>query len=55
MKEGRRIVMSISNYRVIEGLDRSAESAPKKRKPRSGKGQRTQGEARSPEVGISQH
>lgn len=47
--------MSVSNFRVIEGLDHSAESAPKRRKPITGKGRRNPGEARLPKVWISQH
>lgn len=52
MKEERRVVMSVSNLRLIEGLVYSAESAPKRRKPIMGKGQRTSGEAGLPEVWL---
>lgn len=55
MKEERRAVMCVSNFRVIEGLDYSAESASKRRKPITWWGRRTQGEARLPEVWCSQH
>lgn len=41
VKEERRVVMSVSNFRLIERLVYSAESAPKGRKPIMGKGQRT--------------
>lgn len=41
VKEERRVVMSVSNFRLIERLVYSAESAPKRRKPIMGKGQRT--------------
>lgn len=52
VKEERRVMMSVSNFRLIEGLVYSAESAPKRRKPIMGKGQRTSGEARLPGVWL---
>lgn len=33
MKKERRAMMSVSHFRVIEGLDHSAETAAKRRKP----------------------
>lgn len=33
MKEEWRAVMSISNFRVMQGLDHSAQSAPNKENP----------------------
>ena len=41
VKEERRVVMSVYNFRLIERLVYSAKSAPKRRKPIIGKGQRT--------------
>lgn len=53
MKGERRAVMSVSNLRVMEGWDHSAESAPKRKKKKNITwwGLRAQGEARLPKCG----